>query len=488
MIRSSHQIKAIGRWLPGQARLWFVMVALFAVRASAQNLTLPNGLPQLLADELQRSGLPASAVAVAVVPLDGTTTGFVLNADAPMNPASTMKLVTSYAALELLGPAFSYHTLAVSAAPVDGGVLRGDLFIKGSGDPHLTEEDLWAMLRQLRGRGVREIAGNIVVDRSVFGPLQADPGQFDGEPNRAYNVAPDGFLVNFNATTLTFSPDLAHQKVVTFAEPAIDEQRLGSPRLSSEACGDWKSRLGLDVSNPERISFAGSFSAQCGEKNLNVSFESPSRYSTSVLTTLWHELGGKLDGRVVDGSVPPGTRILGEHDSEALAVLLYDMNKYSNNVMARSLFLTLSSEALHLSASTDASARVVRSVLGQRNIDTAGLELDNGSGLSRRERISARQMALILQNAYRGSNMAELMASLPVAGTDGTMRNRVKADAVAGHAHIKTGSLFDVRALAGFVDASSGHRYIVVCFVNDPAAEKSRAFQDLLLNWVFDNG
>ena len=368
------------------------------------------------------------------------------------------------------------------------GVLRGDLFIKGSGDPHLSEPDLWAMLRQLRGRGIHEIAGNLVVDRSVFAPNLFDPAQFDGEPNRAYNVAPDAFLVNFNATTLTFSADQAHQKVITFAEPAIDEQRLGSPRLSSEGCGDWKQRLGLDVSNPDRLAFTGSFSAQCGEKSLNVSFEPPSRYSAALLTTLWHELGGRLSGRVIDGSAPPAARVLGEHDSDALAVLLYEMNKFSNNVMARSVFLTLSSEVLHVPASTDASARVVRGLLAQRNIDTTGLVLDNGSGLSRRERISARQMALILQTAYRGSNMAELMASLPVAGTDGTMKNRVKADAVAGHAHIKTGSLFDVRAMAGYLDAASGHRYIVVCFINDPAAERGRNFQDLLLNWVFDNG
>jgi D-alanyl-D-alanine carboxypeptidase/D-alanyl-D-alanine-endopeptidase (penicillin-binding protein 4) len=156
--------------------------------------------------------------------------------------------------------------------------------------------------------------------------------------------------------------------------------------------------------------------------------------------------------------------------------------------MARSVFLSLSAEMLHLPASTESSARVVKSLLAQRGIDTTGLELDNGSGLSRRERISARQMGMILQTAFRGSNMAELMATLPIAGGDGTMRNRVKADPVAGHAHIKTGSLADVRALAGYVDANSGRRYVVVCLVNDPVAERSRGFQDLLLNWIFDNG
>jgi D-alanyl-D-alanine carboxypeptidase/D-alanyl-D-alanine-endopeptidase (penicillin-binding protein 4) len=450
--------------------------------------TQSQPLPQALADELQHSQLPPGAVALLVAPLDGNGPALSLNADTPMNPASTMKLVTSFAALELLGEAYVYRTVAVSAAPLDNGVLVGDLVIRGSGDPHLSEQDLWAMLRQLRGRGIREISGNVLIDRSLYAPLQVDPAQFDGEPYRAYNVAPDAFLVNFDATTLTFAPDLVHQRVVTFASPVLAEQSVGAPRLSGEPCGDWRSRLGLDLTNPNRIAFAGSYAASCGEKTLNISFEPAGPYSAALVATLWKELGGKLDGRVMDGATPPGTRLLAEHDSDPLAVLLYDMNKFSNNVMARSVFLSLSAEMLHLPASTESSARVVKSLLAQRGIDTTGLELDNGSGLSRRERISARQMGMILQTAFRGSNMAELMATLPIAGSDGTMRNRVKADPVAGHAHIKTGSLADVRALAGYVDANSGRRYVVVCLVNDPGAERSRGFQDLLLNWIFDNG
>jgi D-alanyl-D-alanine carboxypeptidase/D-alanyl-D-alanine-endopeptidase (penicillin-binding protein 4) len=475
---------------PLQRRLLVGLCALLASLVAppgfAQTPTPP--LPQALAEELQRSQLPAGAVAVLVAPLDGNGPSLALNPDTPMNPASTMKLVTSFAALELLGEGYVYRTVVVSAAPLENGVLQGDVVIHGSGDPHLSEQDLWSLLRQLRGRGIREISGNILIDRSLYAPVQSDPAQFDGEPYRAYNVAPDAFLVNFDATTLTFAPDVAHQRVVTFATPVLGEQSVAAPRLSSESCGDWKTRLGLDLSNPNRIALTGSYAASCGEKTVNVSFEPAGPYSAALVATLWKELGGKLLGRVMDGSTPAGARILGEHDSDPLAVLLYDMNKFSNNVMARSVFLSLSAEMLHLPASTDASARVVKSLLAQRNIETSGIELDNGSGLSRRERISARQMGAILQTAFRGSNMSELMATLPIAGSDGTMRNRVKTDPVAGHAHIKTGSLADVRAVAGYVDANSGRRYVVVCLVNDPGAERSRAFQDLLLNWVYDNG
>jgi D-alanyl-D-alanine carboxypeptidase/D-alanyl-D-alanine-endopeptidase (penicillin-binding protein 4) len=448
----------------------------------------PQTLPQPLADELQRSQLPASAFAVMVTPLDGGGPSLLYNADTPMNPASTMKLVTSYSALELLGEAFVYHTVAYALGPIEGEVLRGDVTIKGSGDPHFTEEDLFSLLRQLRQRGVRTITGNILIDRSLYAPMSADPGQFDGEPYRAYNVAPDAFLVNFDATTLTFLPDPAHQRVITLTDPPLDDQSVGTPRLGAGGCGDWRSGLGLDLSNPQRIAFTGSYPASCGEKSVNVSFEPAGRYSASLVASVWRELGGKLLGRVQDGPVASGSRIVAEHESDPLAVLIYDMNKFSNNVMARSIFLTLSSEVLHVPASTDASARVVKGLLAQRSINTDGINLENGSGLSRRERISARQMGLMLESAFRGSTMAELMSSLPIVGSDGTMRNRLKSDAVTGHAHIKTGSLNDVRAVAGYVDAVSGRRYVVVCLVNDPGADRSRAFQDLLLSWVFDNG
>jgi D-alanyl-D-alanine carboxypeptidase/D-alanyl-D-alanine-endopeptidase (penicillin-binding protein 4) len=443
-------------------------------------------LPAALESEREHALLPSQAVSVFVAPLETGSNSFSLNADVPMNPASTMKLVTTFAALELLGPAYTWKTAVFATAPQEGGV-GGDLYIKGSGDPHLTESDLWALLREVRQRGIAEVR-DIVIDRSIFAPVASDPGQFDNEPNRAYNAAPDGFLANFDATSIYFVPDPGHRSVHVFATPELAGQNIGAPRLSDEACGDWRARLGLDLSNPNRLSFTGSYAASCGEKVLNLSLYSPRDYGALLIASLWRSVGARLDGVVKDGLLPQGARLVAEHTSDPLAVALYDMNKYSNNVMARNVFLTLAAESARTPATAQGATLVVKRLLTDRGIDVSGLELENGSGLSRLERITARTMGAVLIAAWHSPTMPEFFASLPVVGLDGTMKNRLRADGVAGHAHIKTGTLADARAIAGYVDSARGRRYVVVCIVNDAQAERARGFQDALINWVFSNG
>lgn len=471
----------LGRGFASRLGAMLVALALPAFSAAQE-------LPQPLAGEFERLAVSPAGVAVFVAPLDAGPATIALNADTPLNPASTMKLVTTFASLELLGPAFTWKTGVFAHGPIEGGVLNGDLVIRGSGDPHLTESDLWSLLREVRQRGISEVRGDIVIDRSIFAPVASDPGQFDNEPNRAYNAAPDGFLVNFDANSIYFVPDALHRRVNVFAQPELLGQSVGAPRFTDEACGDWRQRLGIDMSNPLRLSFTGSYSASCGEKVLNVSVLSARDYGAALVAALWHAVGARLEGVVRDGTLQAGSHLVAEHVSDTLAVELYDMNKFSNNVMARSVFLTLAAEMGHPPATPQGAAVVVKRLLVERGIDVTGLDLDNGSGLSRLERISARSLGALLIAAWHSSNMPEFFATLPVVGTDGTMRNRLRTDGIAGHAHIKTGTLADARAIAGYVDAASGRRYVVVCLVNDPQAERARGFQDALLNWVFSNG
>ena len=124
-----------------------------------------------------------------------------------MNPASTMKLLTTYSALHLLGPGFTFRTEVLSEAPLIGEVLRGDLYVRGGGDPKLVIEDLWLLAARLRGFGIRELRGDLVLDKTLFEPIRHDPAEFDGEEGRAYNVGPDALLVNFKSIAITFVPD-----------------------------------------------------------------------------------------------------------------------------------------------------------------------------------------------------------------------------------------------------------------------------------------
>lgn len=411
-----------------------------------------------------------------------------LNADAAMNPASTMKLLTTYAALELLGPAFTWKTIAASSAPQVDGRLEGDLYLRGSGDPKFVFESFWLMLRQLRDRGIRSIRGDLVLDRGLFETMPYDPAAFDGEPSRPYNVGPDALLVNFNAITLHFIPDDARRRVRVAMEPALAGFAPGRVAYAAGACGDWKTRVAADFSDSDRIAFHGAYPGACGEQTWNVAILDHRRYVGALFRSLWAELGGRLLGSIRDGQLPADAHVLAERESPSLAEVVRDINKFSNNVMARELFLSLAAETLKAPATLERARSIVRDFYRNKGIAIPELVLENGSGLSRSERISAHSMARVLEAAWASPVMPELMSSLPLVGYDGTMRKRLQLRGVAGQAHIKTGSLREVRAIAGYVLAASGKRYVVVAFVNHPNAGGARAVQDALLQWVYDHG
>ena len=345
------------------------------------------------------------------------------------------------------------------------------------------------MLRALRARGVREIRGDLVLDRSYFAPEGGDPGRFDNEPTRPYNTAPDALLVNFKAVRLQFHPDPERRGLAIVAEPPLPPvQVLNNVALDNEPCGDWVGRLkltALDEGASARLLFSGSYSLACGEKVRSFSVLTHPQYVHALFSLLWRELGGTFGGAVRDGETPPGARLLLSNQTQPLADIVRDINKFSNNVMARQLYLALGAIALGPPATGEKGGRVIRQWLSARRIPAYELVLENGSGLSRVERISAKTLALMLQAAHRSAVMPEFVSSLPVVAVDGTMKKRLAGADVAGQAHIKTGSLTGVRAIAGYVLDHRGRRVVVVCLVNHARAAAAHVLHDALLQWVY---
>jgi D-alanyl-D-alanine carboxypeptidase/D-alanyl-D-alanine-endopeptidase (penicillin-binding protein 4) len=410
-----------------------------------------------------------------------------VNPDLPLNPASSMKLVTTFAGLELLGPAYRWRTETYLGGPLREGVLEGDLILKGSGDPKLNIEAFWMLLRDLRGRGLKDIRGDLVLDRSQYATGDYDAARFDGESLRPYNVGPDPLLLNFKSVRFLFSPDPEHGGVRVAAEPRIIET-VSVVRLAEGPCGDWRERLKPDFqpqSMPPRALFTGSYNAACGERDWHVALLSPNQYAGSLFRLLWTELGGTISGSVRDGTTPAQAKPFASIESPALAEVVRDINKYSNNVMARQLYLAIAADQAGLPATTENGQRAIKAWLAKKGLDFPDLVIENGAGLSRVERISAQSLTTLLVAAFRSPLMPELVASLPLVSVDGTMRRRMKSEAIAGQAHIKTGSLADVRSIAGYVLDRSGRRHAVTMIVNHPNAAQSQAAQDALLNWVY---
>ncbi len=464
--------------MPFRTLFWTLAATLFMGASPAAANTLPPDVEAAL----QRAGVPREALSVLVQEVGATTPHLSWQAQTPVNPASLMKLVTTAAALDLLGPAWSWTTPVWIQGTTLNGVLDGNLVIKGNGDPKLVQERLWLLMRRVQQLGVREIRGDIVLDRSAFNVPEQNPADFDGEPLRPYNVRPDALLLNYKSLLLTFTPDLARGIAIVSSEPPLAGVRidLGVP-LSNGVCNDWRATLRPELAEPQRIRFAGHYVSTCGEKQWPLAYGDPKAYNQRVLTGLWREMGGRLIGRVRDGTAPTEPPSF-ELNSPPLAEIVRDINKFSNNVMAQQLFLTLA--LTQRGSGTPEQAReVVRQWLADRFGDDArGSVIDNGSGLSRESRLSAKLLARMLQAAYAGPAMPELMSSLPVSGIDGTLRRA--RNAATGRAHLKTGSLKDVAGVAGYVLSHGGRRHVLVAIINHPNANAARPALEALVQWA----
>ena len=397
--------------------------------------------------------------------------------------------MTTFAALDTLGPAYRWKTEVFLDGRLRDGVLDGNLVLKGSGDPKLDYEHYWRLLRALRGKGLREIRGDLVVDRSHFEPGAGDPGRFDGEALRPYNVLPDALLLNYKSMRFGFVPDSERGTVGVFLEPPGMAVR-NSLRLVEGACHEGRAfRDALEMTfetSPARATFAGRYAARCGEKDLHVALLSPDAYAAGLTRALWQQLGGTWEGRVRAGPVPSNAQAFHVHESPPLVEALRDINKLSNNVMARQLYLTFAAEAAGPPARLPQAAQAVKRWLTGRGIDAPELVMENGAGLSRISRISTRNLARVLNAAWNSPLMPEFVSSLPLAATDGTMRKRLKGEGIAGRAHLKSGLLADVRSIAGYVFDRSGRRHVVVMLVNHPNAGQSAPAIDALLRWVWE--
>lgn len=441
-------------------------------------------LPAPVLAALARAGIPPDAVAAVVAPVGGGPTKLAWRAESPMNPASVMKLTTTFAALDLLGPAYTWRTPVYAQGTVQAGTLQGNLYLRGSGDPTLVLERLWLMLRRVQARGITTIAGDIVVDGSAFSSLAHDAGAFDGQPQRAYNAAPEALLVNFKSVVLDWAPDVAAGVARIQAAPPLAGLAVQATLPLAPAgtpCGDWRARVQMGMEEPGRWSFKGSYPADCGDRSWAVAPTQPELFAPRAVAGMWLALGGKLGGKAILGSVPVGLAPLFVHTSEPLLAAVQSVNKFSNNVMAQQIFLTLGLELG--GAGSPEAARSAMQAWWQRRIGTAAMPVfDNGSGLSRGARIQSAALARMLQVAWASPVMPELMASLPIVGVDGTLRR--SQSRVTGSAHLKTGSLQGAQAIAGYVLGSDGQRWVLVAIVNHERAATARPALDALIDWV----
>lgn len=462
-------------------------IALFSARAAAQ-------LPEPVRAALQAAGLPEDAIGLVIERVSDQRVLFSHQAERSLQTASTMKLLTTAVALERLGPAYRGRTELRSAAAVSGDVLQGDLALRGLADADLNTAAFRGMLQSLRQQGIAEIAGDLLLDRTFFSPPRIDIGvpPFDESPEFQYNVIPDALLLDNNLFNLTM--ESTKEGFTVQVNPALDRVVLATAMTLVEGvCKDWEDgwktpRVERLDDGTLRVVLHGSYPRDC-KATTRINVLDRTDFIDRLFRSLWRELGGRFSGVTREAAAPALTRLLAEHRSRALPEIVRDINKPSDNALTRSLLMTLGTVAKDGDASATSTARgerVVRGWLRERGIPDAGLVLDNGSGLSRTERLPPRLLADVLRVMHKSEWAPEFLASLPIVGIDGTMRNRLKDSPATGRARVKTGTLRDVAAVAGYVRNADGEQCILVGLINHPQASHkiARPVVDALIEWL----
>ena len=484
-----------------QALLIATLLALALPCAVAAPALRDDVLPAPVAAALAQAGLPDDALAAIALPL---TTRWArpwqFRATQAMAPGSTMKLVTSIVALDRLGPNHRGRTELLAAGTIEGELLAGDLVLKGGADPDLDLPALWQMLWQLRQRGVREIAGDVLLDRTLFRPTRIDLGlpPFDEAPEWPYNVIPDALMLSGNLMGLALTS--SSSGVQAHLSPPLEgiELDASAMTLTEAPCADWADGWlpALIDAAPEarfRIGLRGGFPRRC-DASAELQLLDRDVIAERQVRAVWLSLGGawrKTPGGVREAPTPIDATPIASHASRPWGEVLRQMNKQSDNAHTRLLFLQLGLAAMALDPNTATLALAQRDVerwFDEQRIPREGLVTDNGSGLSRSERIAPRTLALMLKAAHAGKHAPELLMSLPVAGVDGTMRRRLKGTPAEGWARLKTGTLKNVTALAGYVRDTRGDTWVVVAMVNHEQAAKGRPVLDALIEWVAKSG
>jgi serine-type D-Ala-D-Ala carboxypeptidase/endopeptidase (penicillin-binding protein 4) len=477
----------MSKWL---AHIVLAFAICVLVMNAAPALALP-GAPAPVAQTIAAQHLPPNSVSFVIIDPDTGKLVAGQSIDTPRSPASTIKLVTTFASLDLLGPAYVWHTRASTRGVFSNGVLEGDLILQGGGDPYMTLERWWSFARSLRGKGLKTIRGDIIIDNTAFALPPEDPAAFDGRPNRSYNVLPDALMVNFQSVEFRVVPNATTHRVDIVATPApvnlTIENRVA---LAAGRCSGAAASVNFELASDtwDRVVFSGALAPTCTERSFARVLLRPADYAFGTFVELWRELGGEFDGTMRVAASPADAQPFMTFDSLTLGEIVRLTNKFSSNLMARHLLLTMGEERFGLPATLEKGAAAIAEWSSERGLSLQDMNIDNGSGLSRATRISVLQMAKVLSAAYHSRYAPEFIASLPLAGIDGTLRSRMKTSP-AGSVRMKTGHLDGVTGVAGYVTTTTGKTYVLVSLVNDSRVDygAGEPIHGALVSWMQAN-
>lgn len=399
------------------------------------------------------------------------------NSDRLFVPASNMKVITSVAALSLLGGDYKFKTEFYSGGGISDGVLYGGLYIKGYGDPTITTEHLNFIAYELKKRGVKEIKGGITVDDSYFDTVRYAKGWKKEWRGDFYSPPIGALTLNHNIFEIKVYPSKSGRIPAVELEPKGTNINIINKAITSTRRGGLTAKW---LEEGKTIMLQGRISPRSSFYSFKIPISSPDLYVGSALRGVLVDAGIKVNGFLVRGVVPHWAKVFYTHFSDPLHSIITEYNKNSVNIIGENILKTLGAEFKALPGTWKKGAQVVSEFLHKIGIKDE-FRIVDGSGLSLLNQITPHAITEVLKYAYKNQLIGfQFLASLPIAGVDGTLKGRFKKSEVEGRVIAKTGYLNNVRALSGYVFAKSGD-VLVFSILANGLGLKAKEFQNDLL-------
>jgi D-alanyl-D-alanine carboxypeptidase/D-alanyl-D-alanine-endopeptidase (penicillin-binding protein 4) len=450
--------------------MW-IFAPLAFVAALAASPPPPSDLPAEL-EALVRSGpLGHSHSGIEVFSLEDGRVLYGFHAHDLLNPASNTKIFTSAAALYRLGPDYRWATeIFLDSPPDHGGVVKGNLTLRGKGDPTLLSERMWEIATELWHLGLRQVKGDLILDDSFFDAVYEGPGWDQEDTDRAYLAPISALASNWGSFAIYVSPgDRAGQKARVEIEPMSPYFKLDNQVITGGRGVRRIKTSGSVARDGYHVKVSGHIPSDSPTAAFWRKVGDPTRYTGETFRAILAQRGIKITGRIRRGVRSPSAKLFFTSQSDGLDIILKRLNKQSSNFVAEVLVKTLGAEIRGVPGTWPNGIDAIEDFLGQEvGIPRGSYVMRNGSGLNDVNRFSADQIVRVLAYMYSRLTVApEYLSSLPIAAKDGTIRFRMQDTPAAGRVRAKTGTLEDVSALSGYVESLGGRHYAFSLLVND---------------------
>jgi D-alanyl-D-alanine carboxypeptidase/D-alanyl-D-alanine-endopeptidase (penicillin-binding protein 4) len=459
----------------------FVLSMLFTFNLRAQKDVFQEGLEKRLSFIFQDHDLKGMKVGVEVYSLSRQQSLFSMNKDVALSPASSIKTLTALVALKRLGPDFSFETEVYYDGKISNGVLQGDIFLKGGGDPHMVSERMYLLVTSLKRWGIQKITGSIIVDASTFDDIHMDENRIPTETDRAYNAPVSGLSFNYNTTTVYFRPaEKEGQEPSVFVDPDTGYIKIVNKAKTSGRGSKYTlvaSRI--KENDGDRILIQGHIPLGYPEQRSFFNITKPALYAGKAFRYFMEKEAISVGhAEILSKNISPTAKKLFGFKSLPLRDVVGLMNKYSNNFIAETLVKTLGREFKSAPGTMEKGLEVIREEATRIGINYGAFKLVSGSGLTRQNFLSAHQFVQLLNSAYLDFDvLPEFLSSLPIAGKDGTLSKRMKGTAAYAKLRAKTGTIDGVSSLVGIVQSKGGEMLAFAVLLNDPKQKNVMNFK-----------